>query len=262
MRISYGNLLDDATLTVSTGTENTGDYQKAGLTDGFLQPELRVTPDTGAVAITADAGDGETLTANVCRICAFNDADNITVKIQANSEDVWTSPPVDVTLTLSGRHGVARFAASEEYRYWRLLITGVTTSYLRIGEWQLALDSALPVAYTDKSDAQADLAYTDASQTEGGQWWSYVHYQITRWPRLEWRDLTSAEWDTFAALHAACKGRGAFWFVLDDADQATEAANTYFCAYLTDDLSKEPAQPNFYHTVIAAEEVAEGIYYD
>lgn len=257
MRISTGNLLQDGTLSLDTGSADSA-YPIANLADGKLQPECRVTPDTNTVILKLDAGESNTITANVCRICAHNDP-NAAYTVEANPTDSWTAPALSESLTLDGRCGVKRFTSNQQYRFWRLKITGIDAAldFLRLGEWQLALDQPLPAPYSESSGKIEDHANAVTHRTEGGQHWSYIISEARRWPSLQWSHLTQSELQQFTGLHNACKGRRNCWFVTDDTD---EPANTYFVTYLNDSIPYQP-RGNYYDVEISFTEVPEGVYY-
>jgi hypothetical protein len=51
-------------------------------------------------------------------------SDTATIKIQANATNVWTSPAVDVSLTIDNTYVLAShfFTSDQTYRYWRVYI--------------------------------------------------------------------------------------------------------------------------------------------
>lgn len=58
-------------------------------------------------------------------------SDSAVLKIQASATNVWTSPPVDITLTIDNDTGVAThfFTSDQSYRYWRLYIDDPVSAY-------------------------------------------------------------------------------------------------------------------------------------
>lgn len=72
---------------------------------------------------TSVSGDVE------CLIIQNNNfSSSATVKIQANSVYSWTSPPLDITLTVASTI-YYRFTSPQSYTYWRILITDTSNPY-------------------------------------------------------------------------------------------------------------------------------------
>ena len=81
-----------------------------------------------------------------------------TVKIQANASDVWTSPSVDVTLSLDATYDTYTqyWSSDQSYRYWRIYISDPTNANLYV---------ELPVAYLANAvtlSQSPDLGFLDA----------------------------------------------------------------------------------------------------
>jgi hypothetical protein len=59
------------------------------------------------------------------------------IKIQANATNTWTSPAVDVTMTIDNQYEVAShfFSTDQSYRYWRVVVEdpGNANGFLELG---------------------------------------------------------------------------------------------------------------------------------
>jgi hypothetical protein len=77
-------------------------------------------------------------------------SDTAVVKIQANATNVWTSPSVDVTLTLNETYEVMSkfWSTDQEYRYWRVSIvdSGNALGYVALGVVVLGKSEAISSA--------------------------------------------------------------------------------------------------------------------
>ena len=72
-----------------------------------------------------------------------NLTNSATLKVQGNSTDSWSSPPVNETLSVSAGKAIAKCFTGGSYRYWRVLFADASNpdGYLEIpniwlGEWQ------------------------------------------------------------------------------------------------------------------------------
>lgn len=75
----------------------------------------------------------------------FSLSSSAVIKIQANSSNVWTSPPLDQTVTRNDFGAFHYFTGSSTYRYWRLYIqdrtnslgpSGITLSQMYLGSYE------------------------------------------------------------------------------------------------------------------------------
>lgn len=132
--------------------------------------------DTGATSYTSDSVAIHTEETITIDIGTTEDIDSIvavfdpitgptisstaTVKIQANASDVWTSPSVDVTLSLDAVYDTLTYywSTNQSYRYWRFYISDPTNANLYV---------ALPIIYLAKSvqlSQTPDIGFPDTLQ--------------------------------------------------------------------------------------------------
>lgn len=141
------NLLQAATVTVQSGTEDPG-YPPENLVD--LQPEkpAKLTTTTGAWLMDL----GSAYPPEMAAIIHHNLDVGANVRLQANSSDSWGSPPVNLAFTIPARHldnfpinawldikTLIPLSANRNYRYWRLVVVSVNSAAISVGEFCLSL---------------------------------------------------------------------------------------------------------------------------
>lgn len=113
MRFLYNNLLDDATLSTNGSLPG---FDVENLQDTRLSRTYR-SIGTSAT-ITIDLGSAQAV--DTIAIGGHNIA-AMSLTLEANSSNSWTSPPFSRTVTLTTRMGYDNFSA-ETYRYWRVVV--------------------------------------------------------------------------------------------------------------------------------------------
>ncbi len=91
-------------------------WRTTGIDDEAVIFDMQTAEDIDSVVLLWPKEDGIRLT------------NSVTITIQANATNVWTSPAVTQTLTVDNTYSIAShyFSSSQSYRYWRLLIDDPT----------------------------------------------------------------------------------------------------------------------------------------
>lgn len=165
MRWVYRNHVKDATVTALTENPN---YL---ITEAFADTRLTRygrTLDDAAQDIVMDLGS-TSLNVNYCLIVDHNFTSGATIKIQANTSNSWTTPPVDQTLTYNSGTIIYNFTATQTYRYWRLYVNDSSNpdTYLQISKvW---LGDYLQLPYMSKSQKIPTASTSTSQESISGQ---------------------------------------------------------------------------------------------
>lgn len=119
---SVGSMLGfDVSADSSSANAHTG-AAIALHTEEAVTIDLMTSEEIDSVAILFDPVDGPKL------------SEAAVVKLQANATVNWTSPAVDVTLSLDTTFDILthRFSTAQEYRYWRIKIVDPTNANLHV----------------------------------------------------------------------------------------------------------------------------------
>lgn len=134
MIILYDNKVQDA--TISATVENPDYPFSAGLKDTRLS-RIGRTIDTEDQAILFEFKAD--ITSEYAVILKHNFTSSATVKLQANTSDDWTTPPLEEDFTAYGDSLVCKITG--EYAFWRIFIddptstaTGLEIGYVFLGE--------------------------------------------------------------------------------------------------------------------------------
>lgn len=142
MRLSYNNLLDNATLTASS--EIAG-YEVENVQDQRLTKKW-YSDTTTTQTVIVDLGSAQTVTA--VAILAHNITSSATIIVNGNAVNVWTSPSVIESLTWNSDI-IFKFITGGSYRYWRFSFSGLTDG-VEIGRlWLGPYDSIDPSSTLD-----------------------------------------------------------------------------------------------------------------
>lgn len=163
MRVLYNNYVKSA--TISALTEYPGFDFDSALKDtrrSRIGRTLAVEDQT----ITFDLGSARAIDYIV--IFNHNFTDSATVTIQANSSDLWTTPPVDQTLTVADVINY-NFSSSQTYRYWRLTVDDDTNTdtYLEISK--VYIGSYLQMPYMSRDMEIPTASTSDVQESVGLQ---------------------------------------------------------------------------------------------
>lgn len=125
-------------------------WRSTGCTYENVVFDLQVNQPVDSVVILWPKEDGIKLT------------NTAVIKVQASATNVWTSPAVDVTLTVNNDYMIAShyFTSLQTYRYWRVLIQDSANpwGYVEVGVVWLGASLSVPncqngfkVQYADQS---------------------------------------------------------------------------------------------------------------
>lgn len=177
MKIIADNYIDDATLTASTENPQ---YTVDNIQDPHLSSKFRFTAKTSE-SIVVDYGTA--VECDSIAILGHNLTASATLKIQGNSSDSWTSPPLDETITASTDE-IAHFFTAGTYRYWRFTFsdTANTSSYIELGRLFLYSATTISRVFTNSFvENHVDTSrryYSISGQVYGVKGITYRVYQL------------------------------------------------------------------------------------
>lgn len=94
-------------------------WRSTGVSAQAVVFDLRTAEEIDSVVLVFDHTTG-------CKLST-----NAVIKVQASATNVWSSPPVDQTLTVDETNMVAShyFSTAQEYRYWRVYVDDPTNAF-------------------------------------------------------------------------------------------------------------------------------------
>lgn len=131
---AYNNLAVGASIT---GTATDAEHPHSMLID-YMQAH-RCWINAGAGEIILDLLSAQAIQG--AGLIHTNLTSDVTITLQGNSDNVWTSPPLDTTIAHKARNQVKILSSVESHRWWRFAFSGGSLSDIRIG--QLFLGPAL-----------------------------------------------------------------------------------------------------------------------
>jgi hypothetical protein len=138
MRLLTTNLVSQDA-TVITASSEDASFPASNLKHPFRSKRWR-TPDVDGANVVFDMVTSEAVDSVAIfwpKETGILLSDSAVLKIQANATNVWTSPAVDITLTINNTYEMAShyFSSDQSYRYWRVTIEddGNPNDYLEIG---------------------------------------------------------------------------------------------------------------------------------
>ena len=235
IRFLYDNLFDSSTITVSSEDtdwpkENLQDHrhtlfwQSTGVSDEWIKWDLGSAKDVKAFVLKY-----------------HNFTSGATVKIQANSSDSWTSPPLDVTLSIVSGAMQKMWDTPQSYRWWRLYMDDDSNSdgYLRVGRIFCGLWKSPSVNFNWRRPWSQIFSAT-RRQASGGQ----IIARKKANTRKEWRYrfgfLTLSDVAIFEDIGDKC-GLHKPFFIVEDADDADNTL--YYVWNMMERYDYEPQDP-------------------
>lgn len=152
---------------LTLGSVYSGDQKRFHWPYEWVKVDFGYAPNIGFLGIVSDSR------------YVFSLTENATVKVQANTIDDFTAPPVDLTLVLTTK-GILKFFDDDEYsyRYWRITIIDNTSTddatlgYVYLGEFHKFGDDTVDDRRY-RYNAQGATNYTEdrseKSVSESGQ---------------------------------------------------------------------------------------------
>jgi hypothetical protein len=187
---------------------------------------------------------------------------NATLKLQANTTDVWTSPEYETTLTYDseaiiqlstdGTTGIA----DKEYRFWRLLLDDKENpnGFVEFGGFFLG-DHFI----TEQGSVQFPLESeiidrTDTVFSEGGQSFSDILPHTQEW-QFDFNFLTKADVEELEEIFEIYQTGLPFYVSMDSNAQfsTTASRRVLFCKF-ADAPSYELVRPNLFNASITLRE--------
>ena len=167
--------------TIVASSENPGYPFDTGLNDSRLSRPGRTLSNTGQ---WVKFSFSSAVSVDVVGVFGNNFTTSATVKIQANTSDSWSSPPIDQTLTYSkekrksvqlGRSiGVwsHQFTSTQSYQYWRVTVDDPTNTddYIQIGFMYLDEETIFPgmaINQNFKRNTTSEAFFSESGQAYG-----------------------------------------------------------------------------------------------
>lgn len=208
MWVMWDNEIDKYTLSSSTAAAN---FPASHLQDTRLVMAWRSTQKT-AQYILIDAGVGNTITASCVAIARHNLTSGATRKIQANSSNSWSSPPVDESIAHDADIMTAFFTQSS-YRFWRFYFddSANPASYIEIG--RLHLGTYLQMPPIEPTMKLPHVTTSRVSESPSGQAFGDRGY-IFRNPGFQFPIVTESERSGLESLWAGVENFKPFFLLI------------------------------------------------
>jgi len=187
VRFMYNNLWDSGTLTASS---EDSDFPASNTQHHWHLLHWRSTGDEDEW-LKVNLGSAQDIKVFVIKYHNFSAG--ATLKIQANSSDSWTTPPVDETLSITSDIIVKFWSSAQSYQWWRIYIddTGNSDGYLKIGRVFLGNHVELSRVYSYGYEYQyidpSDVVFSANGQIASNQKERYKRFSYT------FRGLTSTD---------------------------------------------------------------------
>lgn len=234
----------DVSADVSSSTSYTG-ASIAINTEASLVIDLRTTEDIDSFAAFFDKTIGSKLTPEAV------------VKLQASASNVWTAPPVDVTLAFDETYeSITHFFSSvQTYRYWRLKVVDPRNPNLYIEIPKLFLTKATQIT-AQSPEAGMTFRTRDLSQRKSTP---YGHPYIDLYPQLRKFDFKYALLaDTDLAILEDVFGRvgnaAPIFLALDPLATVYDKDRYCVYGYLQEEFGADHVFYTYYNTGLVLEE--------
>jgi len=220
VRFYWQNLFDAATLTASS---EDAEFPAENLQERHWTIPWRSTGCTSEW-VKWDLGSALAIKALVIR--GHNLTTGATVHIQASATDVWTSPAVDETITITSAMISAglisvNWTTAKTYQWWRLTIVDASNpdGYIELGR--------LFCGSYDAPERQASAEYSweqpvasTIKKSAKGQKWVTINpdYLVLL---VKFNDFGTADLALYEAMRKALSGNYAFFFCDDPANLTT-----------------------------------------
>lgn len=162
MRMLDNNLAFHEDTVISVDTENPF-FPKENLLVPSRCKTFRSDFDATTMAIVMNFGSAKSVDSFVVLFSMIKElgfSGSEVIKLQGHTSNVWTSPDIDVTLTLNEQRRMAShyFSSVQTKQYWRLLITDASHNYnyLEVGTMIIGQSSSIPNAQNGFTWENAD----------------------------------------------------------------------------------------------------------
>jgi hypothetical protein len=244
------------TITASTSDSN---FPVSNLTSPFRSKRWRSTSDTSQWVVfdLATTEDINSIVILWPREDGIRLSNSVTLKIQANATNVWTSPSVDQALTIDNTYMCAShfFSTDQSYRYWRVSISdaGNPYGYVELGTVWIGKSITL-----DPPENGFKFAVADTSRTQKTD---FGHEYVDEYPLLTSVEFSYAymSYSDAQTLENAYRTNGRRSPVLVAFDEAgTVFDKDHFLIYgkMTKPMGLEHASYNLFNSGVAVEELA------
>lgn len=139
------NLLNTATISVNTGTEDP-EYPATNINDLLPEKPAKLTTNDGSWV--ADLGSAQRV--DIVGIIHPNFDAALSVFIQAHTSNAWGAPSLSQAITIPARHAdlfpvnpwldlktLIPLDANRTFRFWRLFVSGTNSVPVSVGEWRI-----------------------------------------------------------------------------------------------------------------------------
>lgn len=225
IRFLWNNLADAATLTVSS---ESADFPAVNLKDRRYKIHHRTT---GVTSEWWKWNLGEAKDIYAFLFWYHNFQSGATIKIQANSSDLWDAPAFEETLTWSTFKLVKYFSSVKTYQWWRLWVqdAGNPDGYLRGGRPFLG-GFFEPSRNFHKDWKRAIVDFSDIEYSSGGQAFANekdVYYRFD----LSFPSILTPDDATFDTIGKTVARKKAFFITINPSDPVN---STYYVHSLSD----------------------------
>jgi len=254
IRFMWKNRWDDASLVASssesgfpvTNTQHRWHTRTWRSESGF-------TGGPADVYIKADLGNSHNINTLIIKNHNFSMLESIDgLRIQANDSDAWGAPAFDKPVTMTSGLIIKFFSNTQNYRYWRLVMTDTLNpdTYLEIG--RIFLGSYFEPYYNFQSRKPSFLDLSTVKRSTGGQISSDQKPRYRAWS-YSFGAITASDFDTFWEMWQEV-GKSKDYFICQEPTHITPYLMTFYVQNL-DDWGFDPLIKNFDTLTISTEEL-------
>lgn len=219
-------------------------WRSTSATAQYVVFDIKTTEAIDSVAIVFDPHLGIKL------------SDAATLKIQASATNVWTAPPVDVTLTIDEESGVAThfFSSDQSYRYWRVYIDDPVSAYGYIEIPKVILAKATQLTQGPAPGFQYDVVdQSKKSANEyGQQYWDV--YPSKQAMDFDFSVLTYADIETLIDVYDVTGNVRAVAVSLDSTETLFDKDRFFIYGHFKGSLSSKHRAFSYFDTGFGVEE--------
>lgn len=180
MKLLTTNLVTENATTVTASTSNPS-FPASNLKHPFRSKRYRSTSNS-SVTVVFDFVTTEAVNTVVLlwpKEEGIKLSGSAIIKIQANATNIWTTPAVDVTLTVDNSYSVAshHFTTDQSYRYWRLYVHDPLSAwnYIELGTVWIGKSLSIENAQNGFTFEIQDLSKTTST--------AYGHEYVDEYPQ-------------------------------------------------------------------------------
>lgn len=183
---------------------------------------------------------------------------NAVLKLQANASNSWSSPSVDVTLSVDTNWDVVThfFTSNQTYRYWRIKIVDTANPALYVSLPTVFLSLATQLNQTPQMGfalSRKDLSRS--TRTAYGHKYTDT-YPTLRSVRFAYANLTEADLQTLELIYERVGSVTPIMLCLDPTAETFDKDRFALYGYLGEDMGSENQFYTYFNTNLALEECA------